>query len=90
MGIKKTLTNKDFQFFYKNGELLVGVKLPYYTTLYMGLDKDNRPFENIIADIRLAYEMLDEGIEGSYVKSVTIASELPKLLGYRRSNGSLG
>lgn len=86
----RKLNNKDFQFFHKNGELLVGVKIPYYTTLYMGLGKDNRPFEAIVNDIRLAYEMLDEAIENSYVKSVTIASELPKLLGYRRSNGSLG
>lgn len=87
--IKKTLNNKDFKFFYKNGELLVEVKIPCYTTIYMGLGKDNRPFETIINDIRLAYEMLDESIEGSYVKSVTIALELPKLLGYRRSNASL-
>ena len=88
--VKKTLNNKDFQFFHKNGELLVGVKIPCYTTIYMGLGKDNRPFEIIVNDIRLAYEMLDESIEGSYVKCVTIAHELPKLLGYRRSNASLG
>lgn len=87
--IKKTIENKDFTFFYKNGELLVGVKIPCYKTIYMGLGKDNRPFETIVNDIRLAYEMLDESIEGSYIKDVTIAIELPKLLGYRRSNSSL-
>lgn len=87
--MKKTIENKEFTFFHKNGELLVGVKIPRYTTIYMGLGKDNRPFEAIINDIRLAYEMLDESIECSYVKDVTIALELPKLLGYRRSNTSL-
>ena len=87
--MSKSLTNKDFKFFHKNGELLVGIKIPDYKTIYMGLGKDNRPFEIIVNDIRLAYEMLDESIEGSYIKCITIASELPKLLGYRRSNASL-
>ena len=87
--IKKTLKNKDFTFFCKSCELFVKVKLPNYKTIYMGLGNNNQPFDDIITNIRLAYETLDENVENGPSKNIIIAHELPRVLGYKRSNADL-
>lgn len=84
------MKNSDFRFFYNDGQYFCSVKIPRYTTIYMAMGQDNRPFDVIIEDIRLAYNMLVEDYVGdAYTKEVHIAIELPKLLGYKRATSSI-
>ena len=86
MNIPKT----NFRFYYDR-QWFVSVKLPIGTksTVYMKCGKDNRPFDDIINDIRVAADLLDAEYPHGYAREQHIAFELPKLLGYRRCSSAL-
>jgi hypothetical protein len=77
--------------FYYDKQLFVSVKIPvgYKPTVYMNCGTDNRPYADIVNDIKLAIELLDNEVPRGFLHDVTIANELPKLLGYCRSNAAL-
>ena len=80
----------NFHFYYDR-QWFVSVKLPIGTrpTVYMKCGADNRPFDTIINDVRIAFAMLDEATKPSYNKDIHIALQLPDLLGYKRCNAWL-
>lgn len=86
------MKKSDFKFFYKNGQYFCAVKLPIglRPTCYMAMGNDNRPFDVIIEDIKLAFDLLVSNYNGDmYVRDVSIAYELPSMLGYRVATASL-
>lgn len=80
------IPRKDIRFFHKNG-LVVAVKLPIgcKPVVFMCCGKDNRPFDAIVADIRVAADLLEEKYPAGYTKEISISYALPQLLGYRRT-----
>lgn len=82
----RNMSKSSFKFYYTN-ELIVSVKLPFGCkplTVYMKCGKDNRPYSDIIKDIKLALELLVAEVPSSYTQDVMIAWELPGLVGYER------
>lgn len=84
------IPNSNIKFYYTN-QLVVSVKLPIgcKPTVYMGCGKDNRPFNDIVKDIRLAADLIENDIPKQYTQDIQIAYELPKLLGYCRVHSNL-
>lgn len=84
--------NSDFKFFYKDGQYFCSVKLPidHKPTVYMAMGQDNRPFEVVVQDIKLAFDLLVESYSGNmFIRAVSIARELPGMLGYKRATSLL-
>lgn len=82
------MKNSDFKFFYCDGQYFCAVKLPIgrKPICYMAMGNDNRPFEVIVADIKLAFDLLISNDNGdAYTKDLRIAQGLPSMLGYRRA-----
>lgn len=77
--------------FYYDKQLFVSVKVPIgcKPVVYMKCGTDNRPYADIVNDIKLAIELLDNEIPHGYTREIKIAYELPKLLGYCRCGASL-
>ena len=86
------IPNKNFKFFYKNGNYFCSVKLPIDThpTVYMNMGHDNRPFTTIAEDIVTAFNMLLDNYQGNmFIRDIEIALDLPELLGYKRATSAL-
>ena len=82
------MKKSDFKFFFNEGQYFCSVKLPIDSKpiCYMAMGNDNRPFDTIIDDIKLALEMLIDAYNGDmFIRDFVIARELPKLLGYKRA-----
>lgn len=87
----KPIKKEDIKFYFKDNKYFVSVPVPCDSKpymVYMDMGNDNRPFDAIIADINLAYEMLFNSIESSYTKSIEIGFQLPQLLGYKRASSN--
>ena len=80
----------NFKFYYKE-QLIVSVKLPIgcKPTVYMKCGTDNRPYDVIVADIRLAIGLLEDEFPRGFTRDISIAWGLPRLLGYTRCNANL-
>ena len=88
----KPIKKEDIKFYFKDNKYFVSVPIPCDGKpymVYMDCGYDNRPFDAIIADINLAYEMLFDSIDSSYTKAIKIAFQLPQLLGYKRATAGL-
>ena len=88
----KPIKKEDVKFYFKDSKYFVSVPIPCDSKpymVYMDCGYDNRPFDSIIADINLAYEMLFDSIDSSYTKSIKIGFQLPQLLGYKRATANL-
>ena len=88
----KHIKKEDIKFYFKDNKYFVSVPVPCDSKpymVYMDMGNDNRPFDVIIADINLAYEMLSNSIDSSYTKAIKIAFQLPQLLGYKRATAGL-
>lgn len=88
MNIEKS----NFKFFFDGEQYFCSVKLPIDSKpiCYMAIGYDNRPFEAIINDIQLAFDMLVDDYNGDmFIRDFVIARELPKLLGYKKVTNSL-
>ena len=88
----KPIKKEDIKFYFKDGKYFTSVPIPCDGKPYevcMDMGNDNRPFDAIIADINLAYEMLFNSIDSSYTKAIKIAFQLPQLLGYKRATAGL-
>ena len=88
----KPIKKEDIKFYFKDGKYFTSVPIPCGGKPYevcMDMGNDNRPFDAIIADINLAYEMLFNSIESSYTKPIEIGFQLPQLLGYKRATAGL-
>ena len=88
----KPIKKEDIKFYFKDNRYFVSVPIPCDSKpymVYMNCGYDNRPFDAIIADINLAYEMLFDSIDSSYTKAIKIAFQLPQLLGYKRATAGL-
>lgn len=86
------MKKSDFKFFFKDNEYYCSVKLSIgrRPTVYMRLGYDNRPFDAIIDEINLAYDLLLENYDGDrYLMDVDISMQLPRLLGYKWSTVGL-
>ena len=92
------IPNSNIKFFYSEGKRICSVKLPIFPqyTMYMNLGTDNRPYQNIVEDINLAFEMvLNESKTIITVKGLPVVKDLSfdykmrKLLGYGLSNADL-
>ena len=73
---------KDINFFYVDEVYIVGIKIDnvFSHNIYLNMGKDNKPFEVAKEDIELAIEIAKEERVPDYL----LASELPKLLGWKR------
>ena len=88
----KPIKKEDIKFYFKDNRYFVSVPIPCDSKpymVYMNCGYDNRPFDAIIADINLAYEMLFDSIDSSYTKAIKIAFQLPQLLAYKRATAGL-
>ena len=88
----KPIKKEDIKFYFKDNKYFVSVPVPCDSKpymVYMDMGNDNRPFDAIISDINLAYEMLFDSIDSSYTKAIKIAFQLPQLLGYKRATAGL-
>lgn len=91
------IPNTNIKFFYKDGNYFCSVKLPIFRqpVLYMNCGHDNRPFQTIVEDINLAFEMLLENSEYRTIGGLPVVDDLSfnyklyKLLGYKLSNADL-
>lgn len=86
------MQKSDFKFYFRNNQYYCSVKLPIDSrpTIYMALGHDNRPFDAIIEDIQLAFDMLLANYNGEMaVRDYAIAYDIPALLGYKGTLYSL-
>ena len=87
-----TINKSTFRFFYSNNQYFVSFRLPIgrKPMCYMNIGTDNRPFNTIIDDIQLAFDILIDNYSGDmFLRDVNILYELPRFLGYRRATSSL-
>lgn len=77
---------KDIAFLYVDKVYVVRIQIDNNLAhnIYLNMGPDNRPFEIAKSNIKLAFELAKE----EQVPDYLLASELPKLLGWKRYHWS--